>query len=105
MTDSDLQALKRQLDADPTNDALARDYDRALLRGGRGAEVRARYEARLRCDSPWKDLKQDARGPRVRYCKHCSRSVTAVHDTADRDRYVAAGRQVAGSQALFSQLV
>jgi hypothetical protein len=68
MTDHELQGLKRRLDAEPGDEALARDYERALLRSGRADELRRRYGERFSCDFAWRELESDSRSGRVRYC-------------------------------------
>lgn len=104
MSDEELQAIKRRLDAEPGDEGLAREYERALLRSGRTGEVARLYEERLRCDSRWSELEADPRSPRVRYCTNCRRSVTLVRDVPELKRYVAAGLQVAGTPELLTTL-
>lgn len=101
MSDEDLGAIKRRLAADPGDQRLAQEYERALLRAGRTDEVVGRYEERLTCDVRWTALETDPRSRRVRYCAGCRRSVTLVRDPAELTRYVAAGRQVAGTSDLL----
>lgn len=102
--DGELQALKRRLDAEPHDEALVREYERALLRAGRNGEVQRRLEERLTCDFRWNQLAEDPRSSSVRYCGPCERSVTLVHDRAELERYAAAGQQVAGTRALLGEV-
>lgn len=105
MSDGELQALRRQLELDPSNEELARSYERALLRGGFAAEVRKRFEKRFACEFSWAELGQDPRSPRVRYCNRCSRSVTLVRTEEELARYASDGQGVAGTRVLLNKLV
>src|SRR4051812_24208296 len=101
MSDEELQALQRRLDAEPGDEGLVLELERALLRSGRAGELARRYADRLRCDSRFIDLEVDPRSPRVRFCTACRRGVTLVRDVPELKRYVAAGQQVAGTPELL----
>lgn len=104
VADDELQALRRQVDASPDDLALAREYERRLLRAGFVALVRASVEARSRCPRTWEELEDDGR-PTARHCARCGRTVTRVQDLPALRRHASHGRAVAATPALLGPLV
>lgn len=94
MSDQDLNALRRAVEAEPGNEALARQYTYALLRAGQDETLRDYLGSSVACPKLWEQHDPDPRSERVRFCATCQAGVQRVSDLPELERHATAGRQI-----------
>lgn len=92
--DEELSTLRRAVLADPGNQELAQQYERALLRSGARLEVTERYRFKFLCGFGFDEL-DATKDPWIRHCAECARDVHLVTSPEQLTEAVAAGKCVA----------
>jgi hypothetical protein len=101
--DEELLRLRRQHEATPADDVVARRLVKGLVRAGRRDEARDLYRFKFRCSKKWDDLaREEPEDPFsldvVRHCSECQRDVHLVKNVSEVREQVSLGHSVAATE-------
>lgn len=100
--DEQVEALRRELDADPSDVRRRSRFLSALVRAGQGARARALIRDGFLCPWSWHDFKETGQAG-LRFCDDCEREVYLALSKEELAEHAAKGRCVtAGAEVVLS---